>query len=115
MAHDHRVWLTLLKTPWGYLTRTGFTQDINSTDIIVLRSNTFGKWSSMKRRVQFFLECSTLNGNSAKKLYAHATECETIVYLCKHGYFCGDCRYHSDCKFWNGHRNQLELSKLGSL
>ena len=112
MAHDHRVWLTILKTPSGYLTESGFTEDINSKDIIVLRSNTFGKWSSMKRRIEYFLERATLSENISKELYEHEAECQTIVYLCEHGFVCNGCTYRSDCQFWNGRRDQLELSRL---
>lgn len=115
MSHDHRVWLTLLKTPWGYLTKTGFTKDINSNDIIVLRSNTFGKWSSMKTRIQYFLERATLSKDISEKLYKNESKCEAIVYFCEHGFLCGDCRYRSECKFWGGRRDQLKLSILGSI
>ena len=115
MAHDHRVWLTLLKTPWGYLTKTGFTNNINSNDIIVLRSNTFGKWSSMKSRIQYFLELTTLSSDISKDLYEHESECETIAYFCNHGFFCNGCEHYSNCQFWNGRREQLELSKLYAL
>lgn len=112
MAHDHRIYITLLNTPWGYLTKTGFTEDINLNDIIVLRSNTFGKWSSMRRRIKYFLELASLSEDVSKKIYEHESQCETIVYLCEHGFFCNDCKYRSDCQFWNGRRDQLELSRL---
>ena len=113
MAHDHRVWLTMLKTPWGYLTRTGFTKDVNSKDIIVLRSYAFGgKWSDMKTRIECFLKGATLNEDISKKIYEHESECKTIVYLCKNGSYCNDCKYRSDCQFWNGGRKQLKLERL---
>ena len=112
MDHDHRVWLTVLKTPWGYLTETGFTEDINSKDIIVLRSDTFGKWSSMKCRIEYFLELATLSEDTSKKIYEHESECETIVYLCEQGFFCDRCKDRADCQFWNGRRDQLVLSRL---
>ena len=112
MAHDHRVWLTLLKTPWGYLTQKGFTKDINSKDIIVLRSNTFGKWSTMRNRIEYFLRYSTLKEQVTKQIYEHESECETIVYLCEYGSICKQCSYYPACQFWNGCRDQLEFEKL---
>ena len=115
MSHDHRTWITLLKTPWGYLTKTGFTNDINSTDVIVLSSRTFGKWSTMRSRIECFLQKANLDTLSANALCEHALECETIVYLCKQGSYCNVCEHKSNCQYWNGQRDQLELSTLYSL
>ena len=115
MSHDHRVFITILKTPWGYLTQDGFTKDINSKDIIVLRSNTFGKWSSMETRVKYFIKRATLSKEISEKLYEHASECETMAYLCKNGFFCDECIQRTDCQFWNGRRSRLKFTTLGSI
>ena len=119
MAHDHRVWLTLLKTPLGYLTKTGFTKDINSKDIIVLRSNMFGgKWSSMDRRIECFLEHTTLSREVSENIYKNESKCKIMAYHCKNGLDCAGCTKHNifrDCKFWDGHRDELKLEKLNSI
>lgn len=113
MAHDHRYCITFLKTPWGFLTDTGFTQDINAKDIVLLPSNSYGKWSSMLRRLQFFFEASHISEETYQKLCQHAEECETVVFYCRHGTCCNGCCYQTkDCPFWNGDRQQLSLSRL---
>lgn len=113
MAHDHGYALTILKTPQGYLTKEGFSQDINSKDIIVLPSNTYGKWSSMLTRIEYFLRETSLKEEVCKEIFDNISDCETIAFRCRHGVYCNGCIYRSaNCEFWDGHRDQLKLSKL---
>jgi len=114
MAHDHSNPLTFLKTPFGYLTRTGFTSDLNSNEIIVLRRNNYGKWSTMIDRIKCFKNFSELNLETLEKLYNNVSECETLTYSCKRSKnSCNDCPIrNNDCKFWNGKRDELTFYKL---
>ena len=66
--HDHNYTITFLKTPFGYLTRTGFTLDINSKDILLLPSNTYGKYSSMIGRINYFSKFYNLDQEIYEKL-----------------------------------------------
>ena len=112
MAHDHRYLITFLKTPWGFLTSTGFTQDINSKDIALLPSNSYGKWSSMLTRIEFLCKYYNHEQKTLEMLCKHASECETITFYCEHGTSCNECSYKNRCKFWNTDREELKLSKL---
>ena len=112
MAHDHNYSLTMLKTPYGYLTKTGFTDDINSTDIVILSSNTYGKYSTMLGRISFFQKYSEVSSEIFKKLYSEAEKCETIAFNCIHGTKCNECIYKEKCDFLNGRREELKFSKI---
>lgn len=115
MAHDHNYAITFLKTPFGFLTKTGFTEDINSEEIVLLPSNSYGKWSSMKRRLDFFTRKTSLDSSTIRELYARSTECETMEFLCEHGTYCEGCRFKRGCDFWSGKRDTLKFYKLYSL
>lgn len=78
MAHDHQYSITFFKTHLGYLTQTGFTKDINAQNIELLPSNSYGKYSSMSRRIDFFCHYSELSHEILEELQKHAKECETI-------------------------------------
>lgn len=112
MAHDHEYCITFLKTHLGYLTQTGFTQDINAKDIVLLPSNSYGKWSDMPRRINFFYNDSKLPHEIFEELQKHAKECETICFYCVHGTCCNGCIYRKNCTFWNSDRKNLKLYKL---
>lgn len=113
MAHDHNYLLTILKTPKGYLTPNGFVQDINSVDIIVLPSNTYGKWSSISDRVKHFLRGTSLDEDMAKEIFDKISDCKTIGFRCNNGVCCESCIYRSSsCEFWSGQREQLKFFKL---
>jgi len=112
-ARDYDYLLTILKTPMGYLTTCGFTQDINSNEVVVLRGYTYGQYSSITTRVQFFLEKTLLSEAVSKELYNRAFECEVIAYQCEHAMDCHTCKYHNGkCEFWTGNREKLKLFKL---
>lgn len=112
MAHDHRYSVTFLHTPWGYLTQTGFTQDINAKDIALLPSNSYGKYSTMLRRIEHFCRSYKLSQEVYEKLCSRAKECETFTFCCGHGTRCDGCTFREDCKFWTDDRNKLGLEKL---
>ena len=67
--HDHNYLITFLKTPLGFLTKTGFTQDINSKDILLLPSNTYGKYSTMLGRIKYFCDYYNLEYKSQYQNY----------------------------------------------
>ena len=111
--HDHNYQITFLKTPFGYLTSAGFTQDINSKDILLLPSNTYGKYSSMVNRVNYFSKFYNLNQTIYEKLIGCIAECETITYRCAYGWtWCEGCTRKNICDFWNNDRARLNLSRL---
>ena len=112
MASDHNYSITFLRTHLGYLTKTGFTQDINSKDIALLPSNSFGKWSTMLRRIEKFCNFYHLRPEIFEELQRHVNECETICFYCIHGTYCNECIFRKDCEFWNGDRKKLKLYKL---
>lgn len=112
-ARDYDYLLTILKTPMGYLTSNGFTQDINSDEIIVLRGYTYGQYSSTITRMQFFIEKATLSEKNKKELHKYVEECEVIAYRCEQATECQTCQYcKEECKFWNMSREKLKLFKL---
>ena len=111
--HDHNYTIRFLKTPFGYLTRTGFTLDINSKDILLLPSNTYGKYSSMIGRINYFSKFYNLDQEIYEKLKECIAKCETIVYRCPYGgTWCKGCPRKNTCDFWTKDRASLELSKL---
>ena len=114
--HDHNYLITFLKTPLGFLTKTGFTQDINSKDILLLPSNTYGKYSTMLGRIKYFCDYYNLEQQVFEKLYEYLSECETITYQCDFGLlWCDTCCYKNNCSCWNADRAQLDLHKLYGL
>ena len=111
--HDHKYYITFLKTPLGYLTSTGFTQDINSKDILLLPSNTYGKYSSKERRINYFSEFYNLDQLICESLKECIAECETILYRCPYGdTWCKGCYRKGTCAFWTKDRASLKLFKL---
>ena len=55
MFRHNKYSITILKTPYGYLTNTGFTENINSSDIVAVWSNNL-KYKNKKRRLRYFLK-----------------------------------------------------------
>lgn len=101
-SHEHLRFI--LKTPKGYLTPTGTTEDICTMDIIILNIYGIGGlFSSKEKNVQKFLEHSTANFT--------VDECQVLRYSCPTGgyYSCSDCPRMSCCDFWNS-RNKCEFS-----
>ena len=112
-ARDYDYLLTILKTPMGYLTRNGFSHDINSKELVVLGGYKYGNYSTMRTRVQFFIEETNLSESIIKKIYECEAECEVIAYRCKKTVDCNNCiKRNFECKFWNSNRENLKLFKL---
>lgn len=112
-ARDYDYLLTILKTPMGYLTQNGFSSDITSKELVILGGYKYGNYSSMRTRIQFFIEETNLSKEMVKQLYECDLECEVIAYRCVYPIDCVKCpQYTSECNFWNGNREQLKLFKL---
>lgn len=116
MAHDHNYSITFLKTPYGFLTKEGyFTQDINSNDILMLASNSYGKWASRTSRISYFCKYANVGEDIIKELCEREDETETYTYLCHtNGTQCiyGKCKRKAICDFWNGNREKVKLSRI---
>ena len=98
---SHEYLRFILKTPKGYLTETGTTEDICDENIIVLNIYGIGgAFSSKKRNVQNFLQHSTANFD--------VDECQVLSYECPTGgyYHCDNCPQNSSCDFW-GKRTKM--------
>ena len=121
MAHHHNYGLTLLKTPKGYLTKNGFTNDINDSEIIILRSNTYGIWASIKHIVEYFIKESENPSKITEELKDYPFDnanFEVKSYWCGQN-ICNGChKYNNElhpeynCKFWHGHRDELKYSRI---
>ena len=112
-ARDYDYLLTILKTPMGYLTQNGFSQDITSNELVVLGGFEYGNYSSMRTRIQFFIEKTNLSELIIQKLYNHELECEIIAYRCIYPVDCKNCpKCTLECEFWNSNREKLKLFKL---
>lgn len=106
MAHHHNYPLTFLKTPFGYLTTTGVTDDINDKNLLIFQANTYGIWASFKGKVEYFIEKSQIDNRLKYSIQHSLDECIIYTYWC--GQNCnGGCFNKSDCSFWNGDRNLL--------
>ena len=116
MAHDHNYSITFLKTPYGFLTKEGyFTQDINSNDILMLASNSYGKWASRTSRISYFCKYANVGEDIIKELCEREDETETYTYLCHtNGTQCiyGECKRKAICDFLNGNREKVKLSRI---
>ena len=96
---SHEYLRFILKTPKGYLTNKGTTEDICDKGIIVLNINGIGGFSSTKdRNVQSFLQYSSE--------YFTADECEVLSYACptRGYYYCGHCPQCDRCDFWHNRK-----------
>ena len=116
MAHDHNYSITFLKTPYGFLTKSGdFTQDVSSNDILMIPSNLYGKWTPRKDRIKYFCQCANISQEIMEELCEHEEQTETYTYLCYTNgtqCICGRCKRESTCDFWNGNRGKMKLSRL---
>lgn len=106
--HDHSYKIELLKTPMGFLTTTGFTDDINNPDIIFCASNTYGKWSSTKNRIPYFSKKYIGSEDIEKILFEMVDDIEAYGFMCEKGTLCTtgnepDCK--KTCPFWTWGRN----------
>lgn len=95
---SHAYLRFMLKTPEGYLTPTGTTQDINGKDIIVM--NIFevgGLFSSKENQITKFFEKTTAN------LKFSLDEYQVVYYSCPldRYYSCRECHCVKECDFWN--------------
>lgn len=115
--HHHEYYITMLKTPYGYLTKKGFANDINDKNIILLPSNSYGYWSSTERRIEYFIKCYEGEEKEAvtQKLLDCVKEIETKTYHCpsRNTYCCyfRECERKKICQFWKD-RSTLELYRL---
>lgn len=74
-GHDFAFRLVVLKTSQGYLTKTGFTQDITSPDILVVRAGSIGgKWAPKYYRIEEFKK----HFNISREI--NESECEFFTY-----------------------------------
>ena len=115
--HHHEYYITMLKTPYGYLTRNGFTDDINDENIILLPSNSYGYWSSTERRIEYFIRYyeGELKEEMKQKLLDCVKEVETQTYYCpsRSTYCCyfRNCEKKRNCQFWKD-RTKLTFHRL---
>ena len=114
--HDHEYTITLLKTPYGYLTKNGFTDNINFEDIILLPSNSYGKWASFEEKIKYFCKYSNISEDDLNSILKNQSKCEIYTFLCRYGTQCcyfnnTECK-NSYCEFWNDDRSKLKLSRL---
>lgn len=101
---SHEYLRFILKTPKGYLTETGTTEDICDESIIVLNIYGIGGiFSTKERNVQNFLQHSTVNFT--------IDECEVLSYACPtEGYYdCSYCPRSGSCDFWHN-RTKCNIS-----
>lgn len=93
---SHEYLRFMLKTPKGYLTPTGTTEDICDKEIIVLNIYGIGGlFSSKETNIKKFLEIS--------KVKFPVDECQVLTYSCPtEGYYnCSACPRKFHCDFWN--------------
>lgn len=61
-SHDFSKRLVILKTSSDYLTSSGFTQDINSKQILAVTAGILGgKWTPKKHRIEKFKQYFNVN------------------------------------------------------
>jgi hypothetical protein len=109
MAHDHGYKLVLIKTPNGYLTNSGFTEDLCSKNIIILPlSSVGGKWAPIFQKINKFLKLTSISTESICDM----DKWEVLGYSCDRLRNCGGC---SDkvvqCDFWND-RTKVKLFRI---
>ena len=74
-GHDFAFRLVVLKTSEGYLTKTGFTHDITSPDILILNAGSLGgKWTPPKARIEGFKKYFNLD------IHIDEKECEFYTF-----------------------------------
>jgi hypothetical protein len=101
MAHHHERSVLILKTPEGYLTETGFTNDICSKEIVVLTLlEAGGYWASKKEKISELLKRST-----AKVEYAGQEGFSVLSYNCDECYRRTCTAENDSCKFWTDRAN----------
>ena len=93
---SHEYVRFLLKTPTGFLTRSGTTQDICNKDIIVFNIYGVGGFTASKEKmIQNFLKASTVTD-------VNPNECEVWFHCCNDliaRYYCENCSAKSTCDF----------------
>lgn len=102
--HEHLRFI--LKTPNGYLTSTGTTEDINCNDIIVFNIyRVGGPFASKERSIANFLEHSTAD--------FPVEACKILYYSCptRESYNCWKCSNFRNCQFWNN-RSKVQLCEV---
>lgn len=97
---SHAYCRFILKTPKGYLTENGATEDIGAEEVLVLNIYGVGGWSSTPGRdVQKFLKHSTADFKPE--------DCKLMLYCCpldNCSYSCDACRIKGVCKFWTNRK-----------
>lgn len=103
MASHHGL-RCILKTPLGYLTPTGTTEDICDKNIIVLNIHGIGGYSaSEETQKRSFLRLSSVNFS--------IEECNVLQYSCPYAksYDCCNCSRKNSCDFLQD-RKKCKLS-----
>lgn len=112
MCRHNKHSITILKTPYGYLTNTGFTENINSRDIVAVWSNNL-KRKNKKRQLRYFFKHCFLSSKIKQVLeQACLDECIVWAFECPYANSCCSCYNSKYCNFWNGNRDKLEFTKL---
>ncbi len=94
---SHEYVRFLLKTPTGFLTPTGTTEDICDKDIIILNIYEVGGFcASTEKEIRSFLNLSTAE--------VDPSECEVWYHCCDDfiaQYYCENCMMYSYCDLWH--------------
>ena len=104
---SHESLRCILKTPLGYLTPTGTTEDICDKDIIILNIYGIGGYSaSEEMQKRKFLHLSTVT-------FA-IEECNVLQYSCPHAesYYCCNCSRKHICDFLHDRKKCKLLQKF---
>lgn len=105
--------LTILKTPYGYLTTKGFTDNINSRDIVAVWHNSFRKCITKKSRLRYFLNRCYISKKIKEVLEQEClSECKFFTYHCIYSTSCSSCYNLKYCRFWNDDRAKLTFTEL---
>ena len=98
---SYRTLRFILKTPKGYLTSDGFSNDICDRDIIVLNLDRIWESSFIKQKaIKVFFEYSNAPP------YFNLKECNILSYNCSKSLKeCWYCPKSYECEFWNNRSN----------
>lgn len=109
--------ITILKTPYGYLTTQGFTDNINSGDLVVVWNSSLKKCITKKGRLRYFLNLCYISQKIKEVLEQECLfECKFFTYSCTYSSTysnsCYPCRNSKYCSFWNDDRTKLKFTEL---
>lgn len=111
--------LVILETPLGYLTKKGFTDDINDKDLLVLKGSSLGSFSSYKDKVDYFIrksKNSTKVSWKLKKYKYDKDEIRILLFRCIRE-TCEGCHKNDEnnmfirekCRFWHDDRKKIDF------